>query len=178
MNFEFIESSFELHPLLDGGQEKQRLDFKPKKVRFLFIGESMPAGGTFFYFENSNLYKYTKEAFLQNFNWSDKDFLSLFKSNGFYLDDLCQEPINHLDETTKRKARRAYEESLSNRLKDYNPKVIVTTPMSIEKNVNRAISNAGLNINNYSLPFPAMGNQYKYVKELSELIKEVIKPMF
>lgn len=170
--------SFKLNPLNESEQEKARLNFKPKNIRFLFIGESMPAGGTFFYFENSNLYNYTKEAFLQNFDWPEKDFLKFFKSNGFYLDDLCQEPINHLTESEKKQARKAYEASLSDRLKEYKPLVIMSTPKSIEKNVNSAINLSGLRIENYSLPFPAMSNQHKYVEELSRLLNDVIKPMF
>lgn len=170
--------SFNINPLKDSKQEKARLNYKPKNIRFLFIGESMPAGGTFFYFEDSNLYRYTKEAFFKNFNWPEKDFLKFFKSNGFYLDDLCQEPINQLTESEKRKARKAYEANLSDRLKEYKPLVIISTPKSIEKNVNSAINLSGLRIENYSLPFPAMGNQYKYVDELDHLLNNIIKPMF
>ena len=169
---------YKIKPQLESKQEEKRLKYKPKKIRFLFIGESVPAGGTFFYFENSNLFQFTKEAFLQNFDWPEKEFLKLFKSNGFYLDDLCQEPINRFDEPTKRKARKAYEESLSIRIKKYKPRVIISTPMSIEKNVKVAINKAGLTINNYSLPFPAQGNQRMFVNELSELIKTTIKPLF
>ena len=171
-------SKYKIKPQLESKQEKKRLQYKPKKIRFLFIGESMPSGGTFFYFENSKLYQYTKEAFLQNFDWPEKEFLKLFKSNRFYLDDLCQEPINNLDEPTKRRARNAYEKNLADRIKQYNPKVIISTPMSIEKNVNTAINKAGLTLNIYSLPFPAQGYQGRYVNELSDLLSTVIKPMF
>jgi len=170
--------SFKLNPLNESEQEKARLNFKPKNIRFLFIGESMPSGGTFFYFENSNLYNYTKEAFLKNFNWPNKEFLKYFMSNGFYLDDLCQEPINQLSESDKRKARKAYEQSLAIRIKEYNPLNVLSTPKSIHKNVISAINLSGLRIENYSLPFPAMGNQYKYVLKLDNLLKDVINPMF
>ena len=168
--------SFNMNPQLESEQEKTRLEYQPKKIRFLFIGESMPAGGTFFYFENSNLYRYTKEVFLQNFDWPEKDFLKFFKSNGFYLDDLCLEPIDDFDDTKKRKARKAYEQNLTERLKLYNPKVIISTPMSIGKNITAAMKKSGLTINNYSLPFPAQGNQRRYAIELSEIIKKVIRP--
>ena len=40
--------------------EKKRNDFKPSKTKILFVGESRPSGGTFFYDKNSNLYRYTK----------------------------------------------------------------------------------------------------------------------
>jgi hypothetical protein len=43
--------------------EQARLQHRPDDVRVLFIGESAPAGGTFFYFKNSKLYQTTCTAF-------------------------------------------------------------------------------------------------------------------
>lgn len=170
--------SFNITPKLGSKQEKIRQLYKPKKIRYLFVGESMPAGGTFFYFENSNLYFHLRDVFLSNFNWPKIDFLKYFKSNGFFLDDLCKQPINQLSSAEKTSARKSYEENLSIRIKEFNPNIILTTPKSIVKNVNRSIIRAGLNINNIILPFPAMGHQNKFDKELDIIIKEVIKPLF
>lgn len=46
-----------------GPIERQRRRYKPKEVRVLFIGESPPEGGTFFYLANSKLYRHTKSRF-------------------------------------------------------------------------------------------------------------------
>jgi len=81
---------FTPNPLLESKQEITRREYKPDNIRYLLVAESMPAGGNFFYFERGKLYDYTKMAFLQNFDWPEKDFLKFFESNGFYLDDLCQ----------------------------------------------------------------------------------------
>jgi hypothetical protein len=43
--------------------ERARRRCRPVDVRVLFIGESPPSGGTFFYFANSALYVATKEPF-------------------------------------------------------------------------------------------------------------------
>jgi hypothetical protein len=43
--------------------EDLRARYRPRDVDVLFIGESPPAGGTFFYAANSNLYYATEEAF-------------------------------------------------------------------------------------------------------------------
>ena len=75
--------------------EELRKSYKPDKVKILFVGESPPAGGTFFYNANSNLYRNTKKAFeiaLEK-EWS-YDFLSDFKKMGCYLVDLCLIPVN------------------------------------------------------------------------------------
>lgn len=169
---------FNKKPQLDSLQETTRRKYKPKNIRYLFVGESMPDGGTFFYFQNSNLYSYTKQVFLQNFDWPPKEFLNYFKSNSFYLDDLCQEPINQLAESEKRKARKAYEPSLAERIKNYNPLIIISIPKSINKNVENAIVQSGLSVKNISISFPAQGNQHKFTNELGEIIKDVIKPLF
>jgi hypothetical protein len=65
----------------------------------LFVGESPPAGGAFFYRANSKLYDATREAFetatpaLRR----EDDVLAAFQRLGCYLDDLCLAPVNHVD---------------------------------------------------------------------------------
>ncbi|MEW6230545.1 MAG: hypothetical protein AB1700_21080, partial [Bacillota bacterium] len=50
--------------LLNGEMvEQKRQNYQPRDVRVLLIGESPPANGTFFYSGNSNLARYTREAF-------------------------------------------------------------------------------------------------------------------
>jgi len=169
---------FNINPQLKSPQEVKRKDYKPKRIRFLLVAESMPESGSFFYFENSTLYEYTKETFLNNFNWSSKDFLKFFKSNGFYLDDLCQEPINHLSNSEKIKVSEAYQESMAQRIKEYDPLIVVTLLKSIEKNVNRAINTSGKNVSNIVVTSPFFGGQHKFVAELDWVIKNKIKPLF
>jgi len=45
--------------------DELRARYCPDVVRVLFVGESSPAGGTFFYAANSKLYFATKHAFEQ-----------------------------------------------------------------------------------------------------------------
>jgi hypothetical protein len=40
---------------IDSSLESLRQSYRPQQVRVLFVGESPPAGGTFFYRANSNL---------------------------------------------------------------------------------------------------------------------------
>lgn len=172
------ELIFEPNPLLFSKQEKTRLKYKPKKIRYLFVAESMPVGGNFFYFEIGDLFKYTKKTFIQNFNWAEQDFLKFFMSNGFYLDDLCLEPVNQLSDYTRKFARKAYEECLTKRIKKYEPLIVVTLLKSIAKNVKRTINNSGIIVNNIAITSPFQGGQNKYVEELDWVIKNKIKPLF
>ncbi|MGH9678017.1 MAG: hypothetical protein ACRD36_13015, partial [Candidatus Acidiferrum sp.] len=71
--------------------EKLRCSFRPKHITTLFVGESPPHGGTFFYKRDSLLYHRMKEAFS-----AGENFLTEFKANCFFLEDLVQYPINQI----------------------------------------------------------------------------------
>lgn len=77
--------------------ESLRKKFRPERIRVLFVGESPPASGRFFYAANSRLYAATVEAFTRFVpDLCAGDFLQNFKSLGCFLVDLLDEPINHL----------------------------------------------------------------------------------
>lgn len=158
--------------------EDIRLRYFPGKVRVLFIGESPPKGGTFFYLANSNLFKYTKEAFDNAYikNYERKDFCNFFMSLGCFLDDLCHEPINHEERTVRLAKRKQSVPSLAERIKKYNPDAVVVVIKGIKSNVEDAVKIAGVEkIPMYFLPFPAQGNQRKYVKELASTLFDLKK---
>ena len=75
--------------------ENLRNTYKPDNIEVLFVGESRPKGGTFFYQGDSALYKETKKAFDKYF---DQDIFKLdkFKLWGCWLYDICENPVNHL----------------------------------------------------------------------------------
>ncbi len=72
--------------------ENVRRSYRPRRITTLFVGESAPHGGTFFYNRNSGLFREIRKAFQ-----GTESFLEDFKRNGFYLDDLVLEPVNHLE---------------------------------------------------------------------------------
>lgn len=157
--------------------EKIRLSYKPDTIKVLFIGESPPANETFFYKADSNLYRYTKEAFAIVYEGkcgSGTDFLRFFKSIGCYLDDLCLEPINKLDRPTRLRKRSDAVPSLAERIRVANPRSIVVVMKAIIENVQEAIDKARIDrISTYYLPFPAQGNQRKYVNNLIATIQRL-----
>jgi hypothetical protein len=61
--------------------EECRARYRPKKILTLFVGESAPAGGTFFYFGNSGMARYMQQVFPPQ----GGDFLEAFKERGWYL---------------------------------------------------------------------------------------------
>ena len=154
--------------------ENLRQKYKPLPIRLLFIGESPPANGTFFYKADSNLYRYTRIAFMQAFGDAlgcGDDFLGTFQSLGCFLDDLCPTPLNRL---TKQERKSYWERSVSNlaaRIASASPEEIIVVMKAIVPPVSKAIYLARVDLKNfYALPFPAQGHQKEYVKALRGIL--------
>lgn len=158
--------------------EELRLSYRPNKIRVLFIGESPPAGGSFFYRSNSNLFRRTQEAFAIVYDGEcgqGTDFLQFFKSIGCYLDDLCLDPINDLDNSARRRRKHAAAvPSLAERIRSATPRAIVVVMLAISRNVQDAINIARIGrLSTYFLPFPAQGHQRRYVEGLVTTLQEL-----
>ncbi len=159
--------------------EEDRKRYHPGDIKVLFIGESPPAGGTFFYRGNSLLAQYTKEGFSIPYSCrfdSTSQFLELFKKSKCYLDDLCLYPVNKMSDLIREEERRKGVKGLSERLIIYKPLVIITIINYVKDHVAQAVSMANLNnVTVYNLPFPGRYNNRRYVSELSEVISKFIK---
>jgi hypothetical protein len=159
-------------------QDVLRKTYKPNTIRLLFIGESLPAGGTFFYKADSNLFRYTQQAFATVFGnsiGSGDKFLQSFKDRGCYLEDLCPFPINHFSKPERRRYRRQAESDLVDRIRRASPQAIVVVMKAILPNVERALYRAGMaSVPVCALPFPALGNQRRYVDGLVDLLQSLL----
>jgi hypothetical protein len=142
-------------------------------IRVLFVGESPPAGGTFFYAGNSKLFLATEDAFAGAMpSLRGDSFLDAFMRLGCFLDDLCLEPVDKLSNSEKRIKRREGERALSRRMKGLTPTAIVVVVIGIEPNVRRAALGADLgDVPIYALPFPGRWHRTRYVAELTALVR-------
>jgi hypothetical protein len=145
--------------------EAIRASYRPDRITTLFVGESAPHGGTFFYNGDSNLYREIRNVFGGN-----EEFLESFKSRGFFLDDLVLEPVNQLERPERRRVCRQAVSSLSKRLQDYRPDTVVALLCSIRPMVAEAVRDAGLNCEFYCTPYPGFGNQPRFRKAMAEII--------
>lgn len=136
--------------------EIQRQKFKPEKVSILFVAESPPQGGTFFYFQNSNLYSAVFNAFQNVFpNVTHHNFLEDFKVKGCYLEDLCVSPVNKRQEFERIRARMEGIPILTEKLKEYQPKVVIIIMKDISSYVEEAIRLSKIKIQlKVVAPFP------------------------
>jgi len=154
--------------------EKRRKEYKPNKTVLLFVGESLPQRGTFFYHGNSNLFRYTKEAFAQ----SKIPFsIDLFKQYGCWLSDVCDSPVNGLSASERRLKIKLGLPAIHDLIAKINPEYIVVVKKGdMERFVFRSICTELGFVENktaYNLPFPACGNQHKYRNELSAVLNRI-----
>lgn len=162
-------------------KEVLRENYKPEKVQVLFVGESVPANGTFFYEENSNLYRYTREAFESVGLYSgglDNDFLSVFRQLGCYLVDLCNVPVNakgtHIEE--KQAKRREGVSRLTREIDTLDPSAIIAVKLGIDKHVKSALRATSRGSGWFrALPFPAHSHHQRFVDGLSNALRELMQ---
>jgi len=158
--------------------QKLRESWKPDAVKTLFIGESPPSGGTFFYCGDSSLYRHTKKAFEIAFaaRWkTQKDFLSFFRERGCYLVDLCDYPINQItDDHLRRRERAMGIPDLAHRIARVQPTAQIVVMKAIQRQVREATRRSGTRPERvWVLPFPAQSHQRRYVQELAEALNEL-----
>ena len=76
--------------------EAIRTSYRPQRITTLFVGESAPVSGKFFYIGNTLLARHVERAMNEAGLGGGGNFLDRFKSYGWYLDDLVLNPVNHL----------------------------------------------------------------------------------
>lgn len=120
----------------------------------LFVGESAPAGGAFFYKQTGQVHGQFRQAFAPHIGDSPT-----FQQAGFYLDDLVLEPVNWLSRL-ERQATHATSiglGSLAKRLRDYEAPLVVAFIKGIAAPVKGAITASGTPCQFEVVPFPGNG---------------------
>lgn len=136
-------------------QDQLRLSFRPEKVRILFIGESRPASGKFFYQADSGLYRAMRNVFQSTHpSTTDAAFLRTFEALGCYLVDLCGRPVDKMRPQARRAACLAAEPQLCRIFAELQPEMAAVVVRSIQHNVRRAASCAGWTGHILELPYP------------------------
>jgi hypothetical protein len=145
----------------------------------LFVGESPPASGRFFYHRDSGLYRALRDAFhLVDETIVDENFLAVFQQSGCYLVDACSHPVDRMEPRARRSACLDGEALLSRRIGSLQPETIVTLVRSIGANVERAALRASWNGTIVMVPYP--GRWIKHRKVFLELmiphLKTLLRP--
>ena len=158
------------------GIEELRAQFRPAQVRWLFVGESSPAGGTHFYRANSNLSRATHEAFVQAYGSGrvphGSAFLGWFRDEGFWLVDLADRPVNRMDLPERTRAVGEGVQRLSELIRQTQPETIVAVKASIAGDVGHAIAAADWPGDLVELPFPVRQWRAVYIRKLAAVLDD------
>ncbi|WP_053960485.1 hypothetical protein [Sulfobacillus thermosulfidooxidans] len=153
-----------------------RETYRPQQIETLFVAESPSTGQRFFYLGNSQLFRFTYQAFLRVFDkqigQTPQEFFLWFQQHGFFLDNLACESIGYLKESDRQHARIRWIPSLADRLAQYRPHSIIVVMKSLEHAVTQAILYAGITPHVLVLPFPTRTyhNQQVYMEGLSQFL--------
>ncbi len=161
-------------PDAESGIDALRDQFRPDRVRWLFIGESSPAGGTHFYRANSNLFRATQEAFAAAVGSvvpSGPAFLHFFRERGCWLIDLADRPVNRLLDEARRDTVGAGRDRLARLVVETRPEQIVVVKASIAADVRDAARSAGFAGLFLELPFPVRQWRSEYVRRLADAVR-------
>lgn len=157
----------------DGDFDALRERYRPTAVEVLLVGESRPAGGTFFYLANSNLFAATRDAYVVAFGSAPRgvEFLELLQREGVWLYDLSSAPVNRMRGRPRRDAVDDRASGLVPVLRDTRPATVVVVKRSLEGTVRRALEAAGIETELHVLPFPLYQWRAQYVAGLARVLR-------
>lgn len=159
--------------------EKLRTSYRPAQVNMLFVGESPPASGRFFYRADSGLYRATRSAFVRAFpSLESVEFLDSFRQLGCYLIDLCDTPVDQLPKGERRNACAESELSLARQIVELQPRTMVSMVRSIAANIRRALGTAHWTGEYVELPYPGRWRRHQVTFEetLVPLLRRELHP--
>lgn len=152
--------------------ETARTGHRPRRITTLFVAESPPASGTFFYYGNGHLGRYLQRA-IEDVMPGDGGFLERFKSYGWYLDDLVPTPVNHLTSRERTATHLGAAPDLQRRIAEYRPLAIVCLLKSISVIVRIAATGAGFDGQFFEVPYPGNGQQRRFHQQMMEIIPKL-----
>jgi hypothetical protein len=152
--------------------EAVRARYCPKRIKTLFVGESPPTSGAFFYCGNSAMLNHMQRA-VELALGENGNFLERFKAYGWYLDDLVLTPVNKLTKSERKAKCLEAQKSLADRIKAYQPEAIVSLLMFIKQFVDAAAITARSNASRYAVPFPGMGHQGPFQAAMACIIPKL-----
>lgn len=153
--------------------EPLRASFRPKKINILFVGESAPAGGAFFYKGYGQVHDELRRVLLP-FIGSQPSFLTAFHDSGLYLDDLVLEPVNWMSSKERKALHKANSSALAERLQAYRPSAVIAFMKAIQQPVEEATRQANLDCPCYTVSFPGNGRQKEFREGLARILPKLL----
>lgn len=152
--------------------EPLRASYRPTKIKVLFVGESAPAGGDFFYKGTGQVHREFQRV-LSPIIGAKPSFLGAFMAAGMYLDDLVLEPVNRLPRSEKKAMRTSNVPSLAGRIREYQPLAVIAFMKAIRRPVEDAVAASGCGCAVHTVSFPGNGRQAEFRAEMSAILPKV-----
>ncbi len=158
------------------------LQYKPEKVKILFIGEAPGRADKNFYLGNNNLYRTVVVAFKELYgDFSGRDeFLAFFQAAGCFLDHIGTEHTERHDMQKRKVNRQNGIGSLSEKLKIYQPETVIILMKALEKQVQQAIDLSGIKSikqqTTVSYPAGSNTNYLACVRGLVSILQTAVEP--
>lgn len=160
--------------MTDSEVELLRASYRPAVIRVLFVGESAPAGGAFFYKGYGTVYTEFRKALLPLIG-EQPTFLDAFRSTGLYVDDLVLTPVDNLPSRERKRLQNDNVISLADRISVYRPQAVVAFLKAIELPVEAAVGRSGLDCAFHVVPFPGNGRQKLFQQEMEAICPSLLK---
>lgn len=154
--------------------EALRKRYRPGEINFLLVGESRPAGGTFFYRANSNLFYATREAFQTALGPvpAGEAFLEFLRDHGVWLYDLADQPVDRMRGRPRRAAVQERIGELVNLLRETRPAMVIAIKKDLGATVRSALKESEISVERLQvLPFPLYQWRTQYVHGLASLVR-------
>lgn len=116
-------------------------DAVPEKISILFISKAASGNGKHFYKADTELFRAIRNAFEEQFGMFENNdsFFLFFKSCGCYLDHLCLHQLNKENKLNLHTEKKLCINFLADRIKTYQPKMIIIMMKEIIPEVEEAI---------------------------------------
>ena len=153
-----------------------REKYLPEKLEIIFVLESPPASGLYFYDENGKTSEPLFAAMMKLLNFSaknKKEGLELFQKEGYIIVDSTYEPVNRLKGRQRNDVILRDFDALIEDLEGLNPGKrvpLVLVKANICRLLEPRLKRHGFNVKNNGtvVPFPSTGQQKKFHEEIGK----------
>jgi hypothetical protein len=159
----------------------RRNKYKPENIRAIFILESPPKSGKYFYDPEGETTEPLFKAMMELIACKPTDKasgLAEFAKKGFIIVDASYTPVNHYKEGKERdQAIMVWRSTLSKDLESLTPDKktpVVLVKANICRLFGESLKSAGFNVinNGATIPFPATGQQGKFRKQIALVLEK------
>lgn len=157
--------------------------FLPQNLKVIFIAESPPEGGKYFYNPEGSKGELLFRMMMKFINYSPKDKLDgleQFKNKGYFLVDSIYSPVNQVKNQFEK--NRLIVSNLMNVINDLekiikNRRVkLIPVKLNVCKIITGPLESLGFKVLNVQLPFPDASQQRIFFEKLNCLKREYSLP--